>query len=201
MAALTDDPRFTATTFVVIDRGGLAPAGRPVEPIEVAALALRLSVMVDDAPRARIAQAYGTLHCYWAGYAVPAQFSATAPSGIVALRPVAERRCLPPSASPVWTGSVPACRARSGKWSAVRTMVDVRHVQRAVVDALPPVPAWRTLSSAATTTAPGGVAFVSHALIDSSLTGHPVSVESRPVNSPRDIPFRLRAVVSWLRAS
>ncbi|MFF4244690.1 carbon-nitrogen hydrolase family protein [Streptomyces sp. NPDC001822] len=43
-----------------------------------------LSVMVDDAPRARVAQAYGTLYCYWVGYAVPAQFSATVPSGIVA---------------------------------------------------------------------------------------------------------------------
>ncbi|MGY0459886.1 carbon-nitrogen hydrolase family protein [Kitasatospora sp. cg17-2] len=43
-----------------------------------------LSVMVDDAPRARVAQAYGTLHNYWLGYAVPAQFSATVPAGIVA---------------------------------------------------------------------------------------------------------------------
>ncbi|WP_079171320.1 carbon-nitrogen hydrolase family protein [Streptomyces sp. CC53] len=43
-----------------------------------------LSVMVDDAPRARVAQAYGTLYNYWLGYAIPAQFSATAPSGIVA---------------------------------------------------------------------------------------------------------------------
>ncbi|WP_235502712.1 MULTISPECIES: carbon-nitrogen hydrolase family protein [unclassified Kitasatospora] len=43
-----------------------------------------LSVMVDDAPRARVAQAYGTLHNYWLGYSVPAQFSTTAPSGIVA---------------------------------------------------------------------------------------------------------------------
>ncbi|MGW1159296.1 carbon-nitrogen hydrolase family protein [Streptomyces sp. NPDC002519] len=43
-----------------------------------------LSVMVDDAPRARVAQAYGTLYNYWLGYAVPAQFSATASSGIVA---------------------------------------------------------------------------------------------------------------------
>ncbi|WP_371589898.1 carbon-nitrogen hydrolase family protein [Streptomyces virginiae] len=42
-----------------------------------------LSVMVDDAPRARVAQAYGTLYNYWLGYSVPAQFSATAPSGIV----------------------------------------------------------------------------------------------------------------------
>ncbi|MFD8697939.1 carbon-nitrogen hydrolase family protein [Kitasatospora purpeofusca] len=43
-----------------------------------------LSVMLDDVPRARVAQAYGTLHNYWLGYSVPAQFSATAPSGIVA---------------------------------------------------------------------------------------------------------------------
>lgn len=43
-----------------------------------------VSVMVDDAPRARVAQAYGTLYSYWLGYAVPAQFSATVPSGIVA---------------------------------------------------------------------------------------------------------------------
>ncbi|MEU8543071.1 carbon-nitrogen hydrolase family protein [Streptomyces sp. NPDC048717] len=43
-----------------------------------------LSVMVDDAPRARVAQAYGTLYNCWLGYAVPAQFSATVPSGIVA---------------------------------------------------------------------------------------------------------------------
>ncbi|MFJ1752947.1 carbon-nitrogen hydrolase family protein [Kitasatospora sp. NPDC088134] len=43
-----------------------------------------LSVMVDDAPRARVAQAYGTLYNYWLGYSVPAQFSGTAPAGIVA---------------------------------------------------------------------------------------------------------------------
>jgi predicted amidohydrolase len=43
-----------------------------------------LSVMVDDAPRARVAQAYGTLYNYWLGYSIPAQFSATAPSGIIA---------------------------------------------------------------------------------------------------------------------
>ncbi|WUW19362.1 carbon-nitrogen hydrolase family protein [Streptomyces sp. NBC_01463] len=43
-----------------------------------------LSVMVDDAPRARVAQAYGTLCNYWLGYSVPAQFSTTVPSGIVA---------------------------------------------------------------------------------------------------------------------
>ncbi|MCX4624476.1 carbon-nitrogen hydrolase family protein [Streptomyces albogriseolus] len=43
-----------------------------------------LSVMVDDAPRARVAQAYGTLYNYWVGYSVPSQFSATVPSGIVA---------------------------------------------------------------------------------------------------------------------
>lgn len=43
-----------------------------------------LSVMVDDAPRARVAQAYGTLYNYWVGYSIPSQFSATVPSGIVA---------------------------------------------------------------------------------------------------------------------
>ncbi|MFD5827001.1 carbon-nitrogen hydrolase family protein [Lentzea sp. NPDC060358] len=42
------------------------------------------SVMVDDAPRSVVAQAYGTLYNYWVGYSVPAQFSATAPAGIVA---------------------------------------------------------------------------------------------------------------------
>ncbi len=42
-----------------------------------------LSVMVDDAARATVAQAYGTLHSYWIGYAVPAQYSATVPSGVV----------------------------------------------------------------------------------------------------------------------
>jgi predicted amidohydrolase len=40
--------------------------------------------MVDDAPRARVAQAYGTLYNYWLGYSIPAQFSTTVPSGIVA---------------------------------------------------------------------------------------------------------------------
>ncbi|MEU9048681.1 MULTISPECIES: hypothetical protein [unclassified Kitasatospora] len=40
-------------------------------------------MMVDDAPRARVAQAYGTLYNYWLGYSVPAQFSNTVPSGIV----------------------------------------------------------------------------------------------------------------------
>ncbi|WBP91939.1 carbon-nitrogen hydrolase family protein [Kitasatospora cathayae] len=43
-----------------------------------------LSVMVDDPARATVAQAYGTLYNYWLGYAVPAQYAATAPSGIVA---------------------------------------------------------------------------------------------------------------------
>ncbi|MEU1520522.1 carbon-nitrogen hydrolase family protein [Streptomyces sp. NPDC005811] len=43
-----------------------------------------LSVMVDDAMRAVIAQAYAALYGYWIGYAVPAQYSATVPSGIVA---------------------------------------------------------------------------------------------------------------------
>ncbi|MFI7689991.1 carbon-nitrogen hydrolase family protein [Nonomuraea sp. NPDC049655] len=43
-----------------------------------------LSVMVDDAARAVVAQAYGRLYGYWLGYSVPAQFSATVPSGVVA---------------------------------------------------------------------------------------------------------------------
>ncbi|MFF2078383.1 carbon-nitrogen hydrolase family protein [Kitasatospora sp. NPDC058162] len=43
-----------------------------------------LSVMVDDPARATVAQAYGTLYNYWLGYAVPAQYAANAPSGIVA---------------------------------------------------------------------------------------------------------------------
>ncbi|MGP3921084.1 carbon-nitrogen hydrolase family protein [Nonomuraea sp. 10N515B] len=43
-----------------------------------------LSVMVDDAARAVVAQAYGRLYGYWLGYSIPAQFSATVPSGIVA---------------------------------------------------------------------------------------------------------------------
>lgn len=41
MEALMRDARFTGTTFVVIDFEALTPAGRPAEPIEVAALALR----------------------------------------------------------------------------------------------------------------------------------------------------------------
>ncbi|GGV39297.1 hypothetical protein GCM10010495_65810 [Kitasatospora herbaricolor] len=43
-----------------------------------------VSVMVDDPARATVAQAYGTLYNYWLGYAVPAQYAANAPSGIVA---------------------------------------------------------------------------------------------------------------------
>ncbi|MED7947404.1 carbon-nitrogen hydrolase family protein [Streptomyces sp. BE303] len=43
-----------------------------------------LSVMVDDPARATVAQAYGTLYSYWLGYAVPAQYAAGAPSGVVA---------------------------------------------------------------------------------------------------------------------
>ncbi|MEV7167511.1 carbon-nitrogen hydrolase family protein [Streptomyces microflavus] len=42
-----------------------------------------LSVMVDDAARAVVAQAYGTLFNYWIGYSVPAQFGRTAPAGII----------------------------------------------------------------------------------------------------------------------
>ncbi|MEV6676348.1 carbon-nitrogen hydrolase family protein [Streptomyces erythrochromogenes] len=43
-----------------------------------------LSVMVDDAARAVVAQAYGTLFNYWIGYSVPAQFGSTAPAGVIA---------------------------------------------------------------------------------------------------------------------
>jgi predicted amidohydrolase len=43
-----------------------------------------LSVMVDDAMRAVIAQAYAALHGYWIGYSVPAQYSTTVPSSIAA---------------------------------------------------------------------------------------------------------------------
>ncbi|MFE7588153.1 exonuclease domain-containing protein, partial [Kitasatospora sp. NPDC057512] len=38
MEELMRDPRFADTTLVVIDFEGLTPAGRPAEPIEVAAL-------------------------------------------------------------------------------------------------------------------------------------------------------------------
>ncbi|MFE7527506.1 PolC-type DNA polymerase III, partial [Kitasatospora sp. NPDC057542] len=41
MEQLMRDPRFADTAFVVIDFEGLTPSGRPAEPIEVAALALR----------------------------------------------------------------------------------------------------------------------------------------------------------------
>ncbi|MER5373397.1 hypothetical protein [Streptomyces sp. NPDC002553] len=41
MIAVTDGPRFAATTFVEIDFEDLTPAGRPAELIEVAAPALR----------------------------------------------------------------------------------------------------------------------------------------------------------------
>ncbi|MGC5000736.1 3'-5' exonuclease [Streptomyces sp. DT195] len=40
MNALVNDPRFAATTFLVVDFEGLTPAGRPAEPFEVAVLAL-----------------------------------------------------------------------------------------------------------------------------------------------------------------
>ncbi|MFF1305236.1 carbon-nitrogen hydrolase family protein [Streptomyces sp. NPDC058307] len=43
-----------------------------------------LSVMVDDAARAALAQAYATLYSYWVGYSVPAQFAASAPATITA---------------------------------------------------------------------------------------------------------------------
>ena len=41
MGALTEDPAFRATTFVVIDFETTTPTGYPAQPIEVAALALR----------------------------------------------------------------------------------------------------------------------------------------------------------------
>ncbi|MGY9064060.1 carbon-nitrogen hydrolase family protein [Streptomyces sp. CAS3] len=45
---------------------------------------LLVSVMVDDAARAVVAQAYATLYNYWVGYSVPAQFGATAPAAVFA---------------------------------------------------------------------------------------------------------------------
>lgn len=42
MGSLTQDPAFRATTFVVIDFETTTPTGYPAQPIEVAALALRL---------------------------------------------------------------------------------------------------------------------------------------------------------------
>ncbi|MDG4756182.1 MULTISPECIES: PolC-type DNA polymerase III [Micromonospora] len=41
MGALTTDPEFLATTFVVIDFEATTPTGYPAQPVEVAALALR----------------------------------------------------------------------------------------------------------------------------------------------------------------
>ncbi|MFJ2094998.1 carbon-nitrogen hydrolase family protein [Streptomyces sp. NPDC087901] len=43
-----------------------------------------ISVMVDDAARAALAQAYATLFNYWVGYSLPAQFATTAPATITA---------------------------------------------------------------------------------------------------------------------
>jgi predicted amidohydrolase len=43
-----------------------------------------LSVMVDDPVRPIIAQAYAALYDYWVGYSTPAQYSHSAPAGIVA---------------------------------------------------------------------------------------------------------------------
>jgi predicted amidohydrolase len=43
-----------------------------------------VSVMYEEAIRATVAQAYASLHCYWVGYANPAQFSREAAAGIVA---------------------------------------------------------------------------------------------------------------------
>jgi DNA polymerase-3 subunit epsilon len=41
MGALTEDPAFLATTFVVVDFETTTPSGHPAQPVEVAALALR----------------------------------------------------------------------------------------------------------------------------------------------------------------
>jgi DNA polymerase-3 subunit epsilon len=41
MAGMLTDPAFLATTYAVIDFEALTPAGRPPEPVEVAAVALR----------------------------------------------------------------------------------------------------------------------------------------------------------------
>ena len=41
MGALTEDPAFVATTFVVVDFETTTPSGHPAQPVEVAALALR----------------------------------------------------------------------------------------------------------------------------------------------------------------
>jgi predicted amidohydrolase len=43
-----------------------------------------LSVMVNDPFRPVIAQAYAALYDYWAGYSTPAQYSHSAPAGVVA---------------------------------------------------------------------------------------------------------------------
>jgi predicted amidohydrolase len=43
-----------------------------------------VSVMIDDSVRPVIAQAYAALHSYWIGYSTPAQYSRSAPAGIVA---------------------------------------------------------------------------------------------------------------------
>jgi len=43
-----------------------------------------LSVMVDDPVRPVIAQAYAALYNYWVGYSTPAQYSHSAPAGVVA---------------------------------------------------------------------------------------------------------------------
>lgn len=43
-----------------------------------------VSLMVDDPVRPVIAQAYAALHGYWVGYSTPAQYSRSAPAGIIA---------------------------------------------------------------------------------------------------------------------
>ena len=65
-------------------RGLMRQAAAGARLLQLPVDAVLLSLMADDAPRALLARAYAILHCYWVGYAIPAQYSATAPSGLVA---------------------------------------------------------------------------------------------------------------------
>lgn len=88
-----------------------------------------LSVMVDDAPRARVAQAYGTPHSYWLGHSIPAQFSTTVPSGIVAPGGRWLAQC-PPTGNPLWRSrtSTSTRLTRTSTWpSATPGRGAVRH--------------------------------------------------------------------------
>ncbi|MGW5421626.1 exonuclease domain-containing protein [Streptomyces sp. NPDC003943] len=68
MDALANDPRFAAATFLVIDFEGLASAGPPAQPIEVAALALRpAGDRPVDRPVRRAEAAARRRSCYRAG--------------------------------------------------------------------------------------------------------------------------------------